>query len=55
MFFSIFWTAFIPFGMIMLSLVVDWLRRSFRQVRAHAFAPSKARPIRRGFGAKMGL
>jgi hypothetical protein len=52
MFFAIFWTAFIPFGMVMFSLVADWLRRSFRHARAHAFAPSKARPIRREPGAK---
>ena len=55
MFFPIFWTAFIPFGMIMLTLVADWLRRSFRHVRTHAFAPSKARPISRGSGAKLRL
>ena len=54
MFFAIFWTAFIPFGMVILSLAVDWLRRSFRHVRAHAFASSKARPIRRESGAEPG-
>jgi hypothetical protein len=55
MFFAIFWTAFIPFGMVMLSLVADWLRRSFRQVRAHAFASSGQRPVRRGSETKSGL
>jgi hypothetical protein len=48
MFFAIFWTAFIPFGMIVLSLAADWLKRSLRQVRSHALAPSTWRPIRRG-------
>jgi hypothetical protein len=33
MFFAIFWTAFIPFGMVILSLVADWLRHSFQEVR----------------------
>jgi hypothetical protein len=55
MFFAIFWTAFIPFGMVILSLVGEWLKRSLRQVRAQAFASSKRRAIRRGPGAKPGL
>jgi hypothetical protein len=55
MFFAIFWTAFIPFGMVILSLVADWLKRSLRQVRAHAFASSNREPIRRGPGAKPDL
>ena len=55
MFFAIFWTAFIPFGMVMLSLVADWLRRSFRQVRAHAFASSDHGWVRRGSETKSGL
>jgi hypothetical protein len=55
MFFSIFWTAFIPFGMVLLSLVGDWLRRSLGQVRAHSFASSNRRPVRRGSEAKLGL
>ena len=55
MFFAIFWTAFIPFGMVILSLVADGLRRSFRQLRAHALASSNRRPIRRGLGAKRAL
>jgi hypothetical protein len=50
MFFAIFWTAFIPFGMVILSLVVDWLKRSLRQARAHALASSNRQPIRRGPG-----
>jgi len=54
MFFAIFWTAFIPFGIVMVSLGVDWLRRSFRHVRAQAFAPSKTHPIRRESGAELG-
>ena len=48
MFFAIFWTAFIPFGMLLLSLAVDWLRRSLHHVRLHALAPSTWRPISRG-------
>ena len=55
MFFAIFWTAFIPFGMVMLSLAADWVRRSFRQARMHAFASSKARPIGQGSKTKLGL
>ena len=55
MFFAIFWTAFLPFGMVILSLVADWLKRSLRQVRAHAFASSNREPIRRGPGAKSDL
>jgi hypothetical protein len=55
MFFAIFWTAFIPLGMVMLSLLADWLGRSFRHVRAHAFASSGRRSVRRGTEAKPGL
>jgi hypothetical protein len=55
MFFPIFWTAFIPFGMVILSLVADWLKRRLRQVRAQAFASAERRPIGRGPGAKPGL
>jgi len=54
MFFAIFWPAFVPFGMVILSLVADRLRRSFRHVRAHAFVSSKARPTGRGSEANLG-
>jgi hypothetical protein len=48
MFFAIFWTTFIPFGMVMFSLVADWLRRSFRRARARRVQssenPGQSRP-----------
>jgi hypothetical protein len=36
MFFLVFWTAYIPVTLIILSLVGEWLKRSFREFRAHA-------------------
>jgi hypothetical protein len=47
MFLSIFWTAYIPVVTIILSVVGDWLIRSLRQLRAHAWiACSNGRRIR---------
>lgn len=37
MFFSIFWTAYIPVCMVILSLIGEWLMRSVRQLCAHAW------------------
>jgi len=34
MFFSIFWTAYIPVCMVILSLIGEWLMRSVRHLRA---------------------
>jgi hypothetical protein len=36
MFFSVFWTAYIPVALIILSLAGEWLKQSFREFRAHA-------------------
>jgi len=36
MFFLVFWTAYIPVTLIVLSLVGEWLKQSFREFRAHA-------------------
>ena len=39
MFFLVFWTAYIPVTLIILSLVGEWLKqcfREFREFRAHA-------------------
>jgi hypothetical protein len=48
MFFSIFWTAYIPVCMVILSLIGEWLMRSVRQLRAHAWIVcSNRRRIRR--------
>jgi hypothetical protein len=33
MFFTIFWTTYIPVAIVILSLVGDWLRHSFQKVR----------------------
>jgi hypothetical protein len=49
MFFSIFWTAFIPVGLIILALAGEWLMHSFGRHRMHAWmAASNRRRIRRG-------
>jgi hypothetical protein len=49
MFFSIFWTAFIPVGMIILALAGEQLMHSFRRLRVHAWiASSNRRRIGRG-------
>ena len=37
MFFLIFGTMYVPFGMIIVSLLGNWLIDSLRQVRAHAW------------------
>ena len=37
MFFLVFWTAYIPIALIILSLVGEWVRQSFREFRAHAW------------------
>jgi hypothetical protein len=36
MFLSVFWTAYIPITLIILSLVGERLKQSFREFRAHA-------------------
>jgi hypothetical protein len=46
MFFLVFWTAYIPVALIILSLVGEWVRRSFREFRAHAWVASSERPRR---------
>ena len=38
MFFLVFWTAYIPVSLIILSLVGEWLKQSFLEFRAHAWA-----------------
>ena len=49
MFFSIFWTAFIPVGMIILALAGERLMHSFSRLRVQAWiASSNQRRIRRG-------
>jgi hypothetical protein len=49
MFFSLFWTAYIPVCMIILSLAVERLRHAFRRLRVHAWiATSNRRRMRRG-------
>jgi hypothetical protein len=43
MFFLVFWTAYIPVTLIILSLIGEWLKRSFRDFRAclgSEFAPA---------------
>jgi hypothetical protein len=48
MFFLVFWTAYIPVTLIILSLVGEWLKRSFREFRAHAWLGcSDPRRVRR--------
>ena len=48
MFFSVFWTVYIPVVTIILSVVGEWLIRFFRQLRGHAWlAPSNRRRISR--------
>lgn len=49
MFFSLFWTAYIPVGVIMLALAGEQLMHSFRRLRVHAWiASSRRRRTRRG-------
>jgi len=40
MFFSLFWTAYIPVGMIILALAGEQLMHSFRRVRVYAWIAS---------------
>jgi hypothetical protein len=48
MFFSVFWTAYIPITLIILSLVGERLKQSFREFRAHAWVTgSDPRRVRR--------
>jgi len=48
MFFSVFWTVYIPVVTIILCVVGEWLIRFFRQLRGHAWlAPSNRRRISR--------
>jgi len=42
MFFEFFWTAYIPIAIVMLSLIGDWLKRSFRRLQASARLASGA-------------
>jgi hypothetical protein len=46
MFFLVFWTAYIPVTLIILSLVGEWLKQSFCEFRAHAW-PRVFRPAAR--------
>ena len=46
MFFSLFWTAYIPVGMIILALAREQLMHSFRRLRVHAWIAS-SNPRRR--------
>lgn len=48
MFFLVFWTAYIPVTLIILSLVGEWLKQCFREFRAHPrVAYSDPRRVRR--------
>jgi hypothetical protein len=47
MFFSVFWTAYIPITLIILSLVGERLKRFFRESRAHAWAAWSDPRVRR--------
>jgi hypothetical protein len=44
MFFSVFWTVYIPIVTIILSGLGDWLTHSLRQLRAHAASGSDGMP-----------
>ena len=39
LFFPIFWTAYIPFFIAVVLLLGEWLMRSLRRMRGHAWAP----------------
>jgi hypothetical protein len=43
MFFAIFWSAFVPIGALIVSLISDWLIQSFRQLRPYAW-PGRLEP-----------
>ena len=47
MFFLVFWTTYIPVALIILSLVGEWLKQSFRDFRAHAWVASSDRQRKR--------
>ena len=47
MFFLVFWTAYIPITLIILSLVGEWLKQSFRELRVHAWVARPARSRKR--------
>jgi hypothetical protein len=44
MFFLVFWTAYIPVTLIILSLVGEWLKQCFREFRTPARVASSDRP-----------
>jgi len=49
MFFSLFWTAYIPICMVILALAGERLMHSVRRLRVHSWiASSNRRRIRRG-------
>ena len=49
MFFSLFWTAYIPVCMVILAIAGERLMHSFRRLRVHAWiASSNRRRTRRG-------
>ena len=49
MFFSLFWTAYIPVCMVILAIAGEQLMHFFRRLRAHAWiASSNRRRTRRG-------
>lgn len=54
MFFTIFWTTYVPVAIVILSLVGDWLRHSF-QSHARLAHLSNRRGIKRGAAAKLGV
>jgi hypothetical protein len=47
MFFFIPWSLYLPFGIIILSLVSDWLRHSFRERARVWIACSNRRRVKR--------
>ena len=48
MFFSVFWTAYIPVTLIILSLVGERLKQFFRESRAHAWRSHRHHCCARG-------
>jgi hypothetical protein len=49
MFLAIFWSAFIPIGALILSLIGEWLIQSFQQLRPYAWSDLlEPRPQERG-------
>ena len=47
MFFLVFWTTYIPVALIILSLVGEWLKQSFREFSGLARVASSDRPRKR--------